>query len=705
MGLTSPAPAAELDRPSGLMLTWREDPTTTMVIDWQTEPRHGEVEMADSRLRYRPEGEKGWMEVEAQSFEFPFSERLVKRAGLTGLRPGTTYEFTAGSFPRTYKFRTMPADLSEPLVFAAGGDTRHNQLWMERMNQIALQYDLGFVVWGGDFAYADGLPERLYRWEEWFDALYKTLITADGRVIPVIACLGNHEVRGGYFTSHEDYQQTDAFRASIAPYFFTLFAFPGQPGFNVLDFGNYLSLVALDSGHTNPYDGLQTEWLVEVLQERQDVAHVIPFYHMPSFPSGRVLQNWVPHFEQYGVQLAFDNHVHIYRRTPFIRNGQEDPSGVMYVGAGAWGVATRPHRVPDPEANWWVAVAEPTRHAIIVTLEPDNWHFETVSEHGRIIDEFPVLRPALTGLESADSFLRFIAILQNDADVERRSTAKALLLLWAESYDPLRPTFRHTFLKKLEDCITADKDPALQAVAYQLLLMHASDKTLPGLLQLGLACPNPAVRGWAKWIQQTGIHSEMGAELLQTLDLDQLNVAREQAFAELTNIDARAFPGDHTVDDYDLVETVRLPATGWKLKTDPERLGHLFGYSDAGFDDSDWKPAVIEADWSESIGTGYVGSGWYRFTFEVPDLPDHDALGLYLTAVDENAWVWIDGEYVGQQNIGHRGYDQPFQLDVSDRVQPGATHQITVRAMNTMGGGGIWQPVELRAYRLKDRNK
>ena len=68
------------------------------------------------------------------------------------------------------------------------------------------------------------------------------MVGRDGRLIPMVACIGNHEVDGGYGKPREK-----------APFFYALFdgLFP-ETGYATLDFGDYLSLVLLDTGHTSP---------------------------------------------------------------------------------------------------------------------------------------------------------------------------------------------------------------------------------------------------------------------------------------------------------------------------------------------------------------------------------------------------------------------------------------------------------------------
>ncbi|TVR53920.1 MAG: metallophosphoesterase family protein [Puniceicoccaceae bacterium] len=390
--IDAPAP----NEPLGLFLTWRQDPTTTMVIDWHT---LAGVE-ADPPLRYRQRGLDDWTEVRAETSEFPFSDREIHRVELTGLSPDTAYDFRVFEDGRTYYFRTLPGTAQEPVRFITGGDTLHRREWMEATNRAAMQYDPDFIVWGGDLAYADGLEDRVERWYTWFEVNLQTLIADDGRVVPIVVAIGNHEVRGGFFMGgdrgREAYEDTLEYRRAMAPYFFSLFAFPHPQAYGVLDVGDYLSLIILDTHHATPVEGTQTEWLETTLREREGRPHLIPVYHVPAFPSHRdynhyfsssIREHWLPLFERYGVELAFENHDHTYKRTAPIRGGEIRSDGILYVGDGAWGVGTRP--VHDVEQTWYLDRAKPIHHGIVVTLQGTHRHLLVFDAEGNIIDEYP----------------------------------------------------------------------------------------------------------------------------------------------------------------------------------------------------------------------------------------------------------------------------------------------------------------------------
>lgn len=397
--------------PLAIYLTWQYNPSTTMTIDW-----HDTLTSRNHILEYRKPGQRRWNQQSPAEIDFPFSERIIYRSTVTGLAPDSEYEFRFGPNSVVYRFRTMPATASRPIQVAVGGDSMHRKHWMEQVAREAMKFDLDFVIIGGDMAYEDGLPPERQRHRDenltpgvnlmyhWFDAYKNTFVTEEGRVIPMIVTIGNHEVNGSYwFNDHErpelpPYAQTDEVRALHAPYFYAAFAMPGQPGYNVLDFGDYLSLILLDTDHSNPVEGIQTEWLEQQLQSRTHIPHVIPVYHVPAWPSvrsmyGRVQTNvrthWVPLFEQYNVELAFENHDHAYKRTHPIRDGRIAEDGIVYVGDGAWGTGTREIGSRQEHDAWYLARGAAERHFILLTIDGMDRSMVMINEDGVEIDRYP----------------------------------------------------------------------------------------------------------------------------------------------------------------------------------------------------------------------------------------------------------------------------------------------------------------------------
>ena len=363
--------------PPAVYLTWQHDPTTTMTIQWHSEGRH------DDLVQYRRLDEVGWRTANGSHHPMPHVDRMVHVAELTGLEPGTDYRFRFAEDSATFAFRTMPRDASRPIRFVVGGDTMDRvdllDEGFETISRLAAKQDPMFVAVGGDIAYADGDPKLVQRWYRWLATWKKHMVASDGRLIPLLVVIGNHEVQGGFGQTPDK-----------APDFYSVFAMPGQRGFGVLDFGQYMSLILLDSGHTHSVDGAQTDWLGRALADRQDVPHVFAVYHVPAFPSVRddsqgvsakIREHWVPLFERYGVDVAFEHHDHIYKRTHPIRADKVDPRGVVYLGGGAWGVVPR-----KPLEKWYLAKTVSTLHFVLVTIDAQGRSFLAMDSKGQVID-------------------------------------------------------------------------------------------------------------------------------------------------------------------------------------------------------------------------------------------------------------------------------------------------------------------------------
>ena len=386
--------ARELN-PAAVLLTWVGDPSSTVVVDWHLLPG------TDARdVEFRRAGDTRWHSCSGDAFAFPFSERTVRRAELTGLEPDALYEIRFGNGSRSYGYRTMPRIASRPIRFAVGGDTRAAEEDFGAMNRTVATHDVDFVVFGGDLAYSNGTPAQVEREQMWYETITKTLVTDEGRLIPVLAGIGNHEV---FSAARLPHAQSDSLRTryalehGAAPYYSALIAQGAEP-YRAIDFGAYLTLLLLDSNHARPVDGAQTAWLAATLDEREPVPHVFPIYHVPAFPSvrryegptsGLVREHWVPLFDEFGIRMAFENHDHVYKRTHALRNGARDSTGTVFIGDGAWGAGPREvGRDHGGERAWYIERAEATNHAVLVTLDGERALVRVIDRSGAVIDEY-----------------------------------------------------------------------------------------------------------------------------------------------------------------------------------------------------------------------------------------------------------------------------------------------------------------------------
>ena len=340
-------------------------------------------------LRFRP-----------NQTSFGSTDNLVFSADVSGLRPDTSYDYDLSADGRSVKqgwFRTAPSALSRPMRFAVGGDVGTDA--GIPMCRAVGKDDPLFVVLGGDLAYANGRADHL--WYDWIDNWTELVKAPDGRAIPMIVAIGNHETRSfSGLRKREIWKGFNYLSAEKrrAPFFFSLFDLPeGDSNFTV-DFGSYMSFVVLDSGHAQKVK-VQTAWLEEQLRQKQQVNHLFAVYHEPAWGTGakknnqRIQEKWCPLFERYQIDCAFEHDHHTYKRSKLITGGMPDPSrGILYLGDGAWGAKLRPiteGMLSEVGARRYLARWEAKHHAIRVTISPDgSRRYQAIDVNRRVFDSY-----------------------------------------------------------------------------------------------------------------------------------------------------------------------------------------------------------------------------------------------------------------------------------------------------------------------------
>lgn len=368
--------------------TWQKKPESTMTIHWITDK-----EDRDLPVFYQKIGTSSWSKEIATSTPLPegYHQFYIHTAEILTLEPDTTYLFKIGLKGSQYKFKTMPLELKESVNFVVGGDIYHDEISaVEKMSKEAIRFNPRFALIGGDIAYAADkyarYPENFERWLEFLISWNKIMVTSDGVLVPILPVTSNEDTKGRYNRTPKD-----------APFFYSLFAMPGKQGHQVLDFGKWLSVWFLDSGHTHPIYGRQAHWLELTMKMRKQVPLKFAIYHVPAYPSYRPFTNktssklrkyWVPTFEKYGLNVSFEHHDHDYKRTHLISQNKIDPKGVLYLGDGGWGV-TKPRIPSTPDERWYLAKTASKSHVIIGTIFPDmNVLFLGLDSSGKIFDEY-----------------------------------------------------------------------------------------------------------------------------------------------------------------------------------------------------------------------------------------------------------------------------------------------------------------------------
>lgn len=150
----------------------------------------------------------------------------------------------------------------------------------------------------------------------------------------------------------------------------------------------------------------------------------------------------------------------------------------------------------------------------------------------------------------------------------------------------------------------------------------------------------------------------------------------------------------------DAQEVVTLPEQ-WAFQTDPADTGVKDKWFAAAFDDKAWKPIRVGQPWEATIGP-YDGFAWYRTQVQLPTSLPPGKLALQFGGVDEEAWVYLNGQYLGERTVKSTGrtigeiWEEPFTLDVPrEALQPGQQVSIAVRVHDSAFAGGLYRAVKL----------
>lgn len=169
------------------------------------------------------------------------------------------------------------------------------------------------------------------------------------------------------------------------------------------------------------------------------------------------------------------------------------------------------------------------------------------------------------------------------------------------------------------------------------------------------------------------------------------------------------------------VRSERLLEKGWKFTREDAAE-----FSKTGFDDSTWQDVTVPHDWAiygpfsihndkqniaitqdgqkeamehagRTGGLPFVGPGWYRLSFEVPEFEAGRSCRLVFDGAMSHANVYINGEHASYWPYGYNS----FIVDATSYLKPGEVNELAVRLENYnessrwYPGAGLYRNVHL----------
>ena len=348
--------------------------------------------------------------------QFPASTSELKetichlnKAEITGLQPGTVYEYTAysGDEKVSGSFKTSPGK-GEPINFCVIGDTQSYHMGLQHLLDAMGEEQADFILHVGD------ITDRGNMWGEW-----KASFFDPGRPYLKHSALwpayGNHD--GG-------------------PYFPALFDL-GSDWWYSFDYGD-AHFIALDSyggGSGGSGRARQLEWLKKDLAANKQ-KWTIAYLHVPMVATRRGLDwfgadDFLPVLEEHEVDIIFSGHHPHYRR--YYPIGKPGKKPILHITTGGGGGPVGGY-MPSPV----LALGIDVNHYTKVQIDGDRLLLTAHAISGAVIDRFELIKDDPSGQEEvlkpkvATSQAKEIIAIYQELLADRTLD----LHLWVESDDP-----------------------------------------------------------------------------------------------------------------------------------------------------------------------------------------------------------------------------------------------------------------------------
>ncbi len=399
--------------PDRIMLTWSDDPATTLSVTWRTDPSVSEsmaqvaIALAEPSFYTRAETVPATTELlDLSTIREEHVKANYHSATFTGLHPDTLYAYRVGDGDRWSEWfhaRTA-SDENEPMSFLYFGDAQNSvrSHWSRAIRAAYAEApDALFAIHAGDLI---GDAHNNIQWGQWHQA--GSFIHS---MLPSVPVPGNHEYDA--FTEAEDDLDIEHLSAHWRPGF-TL-PTNGPAGFKESVY--YLDIqgvrfIGLNSEPATEDDhalAVQTAWLDSLLT-RNPNRWTIPVFHHPIFSSGEGRDNprlraaWKPLFDEHHVDLVLQGHDHTYARGRTFNvaegvNVRSPIGGTMYVNSVSGG---KMYSIsPGRWENYYGSVemergAENTQLFQVIHIDGDTLEFHAYTVTGELYDAFDLVKGA-----------------------------------------------------------------------------------------------------------------------------------------------------------------------------------------------------------------------------------------------------------------------------------------------------------------------
>ena len=224
------------------------------------------------------------------------------------------YDSSTSSWSADMTYRTSSSDPTTNFSFLVLGDSRSNMTVWQTVANLANTKKTDFGIFSGDVTANSGTGSN---WDSWFSSGTNLLSQK-----LLYHCEGNHD-------SNVSGNET---------MFSSQFTLPGNKQYYSFNYGNAVFIV-LNS--EVPADATQLAWLKTTLAANSDKTWKVLMFHKPFYTIGThagemnsYASTWWKAFDDYGVDIIFTGHDHMYERSKPINLNVNTTAPVSTYGSG-----------------------------------------------------------------------------------------------------------------------------------------------------------------------------------------------------------------------------------------------------------------------------------------------------------------------------------------------------------------------------------
>ena len=177
-------------------------------------------------------------------------------------------------------------------------------------------------------------------------------------------------------------------------------------------------------------------------------------------------------------------------------------------------------------------------------------------------------------------------------------------------------------------------------------------------------------------------------------------------FLEMSFGDATGTKAAYLLSSYNDFEPTSV---AWHFLPDPKKEGENKKWFNTPWNvmRKNWTKIRVDAPWENQkkhpdpafrkMMENYNGWGFYGMNLRIDPKWQGKEVSLLFGAVDESAWVWVNGKFAGKRLFAKESdWQTPFTINITDQIDWSKKAQtVVVKVEDTFGQGGIWRGVLL----------